>query len=116
MYFTVSEDTRKTPRGGLADRIVTTSEKKENNGKQAAGDTTLRRSAAAGDGSSSGFPYVEAVAALGCGRKGGGDGGVGEGVAGMDLGDSDGGLVAVVSNDEMRNHRMALLEPVPFKR
>lgn len=24
--------------------------------------------------------------------------------------------LAVVTNDEMRNHRMALLEPVPFKR
>lgn len=28
----------------------------------------------------------------------------------------NGRQVTVVTNDEMRNHRMALLEPVPFKR
>ncbi|CAN0063616.1 unnamed protein product [Ectocarpus sp. 13 AM-2016] len=32
------------------------------------------------------------------------------------LGDGFAGRLTVVSNDEMRNHRMALLEPVPFKR
>ncbi|CBN78378.1 conserved unknown protein [Ectocarpus siliculosus] len=31
-------------------------------------------------------------------------------------GDGLAGRLTVVSNDEMRNHRMALLEPVPFKR
>lgn len=31
-------------------------------------------------------------------------------------GDGFAGRLTVVSNDEMRNHRMALLEPVPFKR
>lgn len=46
----------------------------------------------------------------------GGGGGGGEEVGNGSVGDSGAARLTVVSNDEMRNHRMALLEPVPFKR
>lgn len=70
----------------------------------------------------------------GCGLFGGGAPGrrtIGVGGGGSALGRGDGRIeidthgcveddggarLTVVSNDEMRNHRMALLEPVPFKR
>ena len=44
------------------------------------------------------------------------DGGGGGEVDSGSVGDSGAARLTVVSNDEMRNHRMALLEPVPFKR
>lgn len=102
MYFTVAEDGRKPAHGDPVD--IKTGVNIENT--QVDGNT----------GSNSGFPQVEGVGALGDGREGAGEGGVEAGVAGVGFGDSDCGRLAVVSNDEMRNHRMALLEPVPFKR
>lgn len=51
----------------------------------------------------------------GDGARGHRDGRIELGTQGS-VGDEGGARLTVVSNDEMRNHRMALLEPVPFKR
>lgn len=71
------------------------------------------------DGGGRGDPSL--VGGGGVRGSSGGEGGHGDRTietgCGHSVGDGGGpARLTVVSNDEMRNHRMALLEPVPFKR
>lgn len=113
MYFTVSsddagaEENRAGDDSGANDEIITCDGRASDTGDRKSLGATLAVPMNKGDGTG-----------VGDGGRWGGPGGWGE-LGGARSYESRGdvpGRLTVVSNDEMRNHRMALLEPVPFKR
>lgn len=106
MYFTVSSDEGVGGGRGGNGREVTVSRDVHGleGGERQGGDDAARCETAAG--SADQVRVGGAGERIDC-RRGGGDASKLEGTS---------RLLTVVTNDEMRNHRMALLEPVPFHR
>lgn len=125
MYFTVSSDDQLAGGEGA---LGTAPDGEQ--GRAASEINGQKRSVANGDGGKVETEGQAPRGAVGEGvcageGRGRGSGGGESGRLGTDFdrvgGDGDGGgsgaaRLTVISNDEMRNHRMALLEPVPFKR
>eukprot|EP00752_Nemacystus_decipiens_P002820 g2631.t1 len=112
MYFTVSSDVASGAAAAEGDEAI---EAVEGDGPCDSG----RGDSSATDDDRGGVFGAAVGGAAGGGNDGGargqGDARVGLGTHGSVGGEGEVQLT-VVSNDEMRNHRMALLEPVPFKR
>ncbi|CAM9237688.1 unnamed protein product, partial [Scytosiphon promiscuus] len=120
MYFTVSSDDRLAGAagGGTAADDGQGRPAGEINGRRRTGADGNRDRTGSGDQAPRGAVDEVYNGGVGVGEGLGvglvEDGGIDTGFA--NAGGGGAARLTVVSNDEMRNHRMALLEPVPFKR